>query len=177
MKQKTIQLYDFEELSDEAKERALNDYNENNDYLFLEDYLNEYLNELLEEAEIKTDNSKLFYSLGYCQGDGICFEGNFEYKGFNISVGHQGNYYHKNSVFIEVENPNDDEDDDLKTDLSEILTDEIEAKFQAIYNEICDKIEKAGYEEIEYNQSEENFKELCEANEYTFRATGEMDNF
>jgi len=177
MKQKTIQLYDFDELSDEAKSKALDNHNEHNDHDFLSENLNDYLSQLLEEAEIKTDNAKLFYSLGYCQGDGVCFEGDFEYKGVNISGRHSGNYYHSNSVNIEAEEIENDDDDDLKSDLNEIVQEEAEAEFKEVYQEICDKIEKAGYGEIEYNQSEEAFKEMCDANEYTFESNGIMRNY
>ena len=170
MKTQQINLYEFEELSEEAKVKALDNHNENNDYDFLSDDLTEYLSQLLEENGIKGE-AKLFYSLGYCQGDGVCFEGNFEFKGVNISVKHSGNYYHSNSVNIEADF--EDNGDELKNDLIEA----VENDFKIVFKEICDKIEKTGYSQIEYENSEEAFKELCEANEYTFEANGEMRNF
>ena len=178
MKTTTINLYNFDELSDEAKITALEEHNENNDFDFLSELLNEDLRNLLEENKINSDDEKLFYSLSYSQGDGVCFVGNFEYKGVNIGVKHDnGHYYHNNSVYIEAEEIDDDGDDDLKNDVLKVITDEAEAEFEELYKEICDKIEKIGYSEIEYENSEEAFKELCEANEYTFEKNGIMRNF
>lgn len=80
------QLYTFDELSQEAKDKARAKYNENNEYYFLGDNMAERLHELLEENKIKdlNDTSKagtkptpVFYSLSYSQGDGAMFEGNF----------------------------------------------------------------------------------------------------
>ena len=175
MEQKTIQVYKYEELSDDAKETALNSHIESNDFDFLEESLTEYLKELLTEAKIDGE-AELSYSLSCCKGDGVSFTGNFEYKGVNISVTRNNSHYvHSNSVDIEAE-ADEDDDDDLKNDLIEAVTDEAEAEFKEIFKEICDKIEKVGYSEIEYQNSEESFKENCEANEYTFRENGEMEN-
>jgi len=178
MEEKTIKVYKYEELSDEAKSKALDDYNDDNDYDFLSDILNEDLIQLLEEAKIENENNdaKLFYSLGYCQGDGVCFEGNFKHKGINFNVKHDGHYYHSNSVDIEAEQI-DDSDDDLKNDVKEAVIEEAEAEFTEAYKEICDKIEKSGYEEIEHQRSEEAFKDYCEANERTFLENGKPDYF
>jgi hypothetical protein len=35
------------------------------------------------------------------------------------------------------------------------------------------KLEKSGYDEIEYQQSEANFKELCDGNNWEFLENGE----
>lgn len=37
-------------------------------------------------------------------------------------------------------------------------------------------MEIIGYDYIEYQESEENFREACDANEYTFEADGTMRN-
>jgi len=171
MELKQIEIYEYDELSDDAKEKALSNFNEHNEYDFLSDDLSEYLNVLLEENGIKGD-AKLFYSLSYSQGDGVCFEGYFEYKGISFNVKHDnGHYYHSNSVYIDADF--EDDGDDLKGDVIEAL----ENEFKEVYKEICDKIEKSGYSQIEYERGEENFKELCDANEYTFEKNGTMRNF
>ena len=174
MKQIKINLYDFEELSEPSKIKALEGYNsQNQDYDFMEDNLNEYLKELLIKADIIGD-AQLYYSLSYCQGDGVCFTGDFMFKGINFSVRHNNNhYYHSNSTDIEAE-IDDDDSDDLRSDIIEAVIYEAEADFKEAYKKICDIIEEAGYKEIEYNQSEENFKELCLINEYTFEKDGTM---
>ena len=180
MIQKTINLYKFDELDASAKDKALESWNNQyHDYCFLEESLNEYLKELLIEKGVKIHDDgdfKLYYSLSYCQGDGVCFVGNFELNGRTIFVRHNnGHYYHSNSVYIEVEHEDEDEDE-LRADIIEALEQTAEKEFIEIYDEICDKIEKSGYEQIEYEQSEENFKELCEMNEYTFEIDGTMNN-
>ena len=43
-----------------------------------------------------------------------------------------------------------------------------------IYVPLCLRAEKRGYEEIEYESSEEYFKEECEANEWEFLENGDM---
>ena len=176
MKEKTIKLYDYNELSDKAKVKALENHNEHAELYFLEDDLNDYLSQLLEDAQIKGE-AELFYSLSNCQGDGVCFVGDFEHKGFTFRVSHEGRYYHSNSVNIELIEDDEDDGDDLKADLIEITKDEAEQYFKDAYKEICDKIEKRGYAEIEYEQSEEYFKDICEANEYTFRENGEIEYY
>ena len=51
-----------------------------------------------------------------------------------------------------------------------------EQEFEELYQDICKKMERAGYEHIEWCTSEEVFIESCEANGYTFRENGEMEN-
>ena len=162
MKQIQIQLLDYSELSEDAKSKALENYNQNNSFDFLSEDLNEYLSQLLEDNGIKGD-AKLYYDLSYCQGDGVSFEGNFEYKDVNFSIGNEGR---------DIEADYSDEDE-LKNDLIELL----ESEFIEKYKEICEAVKKNGYSEIEYQESEEAFKDTCEANEYTFEANGEMRNF
>lgn len=175
MKTKQINLYEYDELSDEAQRKALEDFVEHNDYYFLEESLSEYLNQLLEENKVKVFDKKVFYSLGNCQGDGLGFEGNFEFKGININVKHDnGHYYHKNSFNIEVEEVEED-NDDLRTDTLEVLREGIEEDFKELYNNLCDIVEKSGYSEIEHENSEDAFKEYCENNEAFFKENGERE--
>lgn len=177
MKTKTINLYQFEELSETAKEKALNNHNENCEYFGLNDNLNELLNCLLDEHKIKALNkTELFYSLSHCQGDGVCFVGDFQYLGFNFYIRHQGHYYHSKSVNIELEDNTENEfDDHLKEDVLTAVKEDIEEKFNLLYEQICRKIEESGYEEIEYLLSEECFKEDCEANDFMFREDGTLE--
>ena len=43
-----------------------------------------------------------------------------------------------------------------------------------MYKDLCDGLEKRGYEMIEWEDSEENIKEIMEANEYEFDVNGEV---
>jgi hypothetical protein len=170
MKTKQINIYKYDELSDKVKDKVLSYFRDKNEFCFLNDELNESLNELLKDNGVKVlDGLKLMYSLSYSQGDGVMFEGNFQYKGVIFNVKHQGHYYHEYSKTIEYD---DDGEDDLKSDLKQIIFNE----FSELYLEICDKVKKLGYSAIEYENSEESIKDNIDANEYYFRENGEIEN-
>lgn len=170
MQQKTINVYNYEELDEKAKENVLKYFREQEDFYYLEEDLKEYLKQLLEENKIKViQDLKLFYSLSYCQGDGACFIGLFNWKGYEILIKHNSHYYHERSTDIYIYKL--DKDGNEKE-----ATEKTYDSFKELYYSICRKIEKSGYEEIEYRQSEESIKELIEMNEYTFRENGEIEN-
>ena len=82
MEQRTINIYTFDELSDDIKEKVLNKFREQNDYHFLEENLKEELNDKLQAKNItETGETSLRYSLGNSQGDGLSFIGDFEFRG------------------------------------------------------------------------------------------------
>jgi hypothetical protein len=179
MKTKTINIYTIDELNQKAQEKALSNYIENNDYQFLSEDLNERLHELLEENNIKdlNDTSKagtkptpVYYSLSYSQGDGACFEGSFEWKGYNITIKQSGRYYHSNSKDIDF-------NIDMETYQDAETLEKDEEEFETIYQKICKTLEKYGYDFIEYQDSMENFKENCNTNEWTFLADGTLENY
>lgn len=112
-------LYKFEELSKEAKERAIEQWREKG-YDFDDNdaqFLTEDFKEILKERGFY--DPKVYWSLGYCQGDGVCFEGAiepselFKQKGFGrfkelaehigIRVRSDGRMCHSNSMDLEVE--------------------------------------------------------------------------
>src|SRR5271169_3042881 len=67
-------VYKFEELSKEAKKKAIDKWYESEDYPFLgEDIMQEL--EYLDTLKIFED-VKLQYSLSNCQGDGVSFSAN-----------------------------------------------------------------------------------------------------
>jgi uncharacterized protein (DUF302 family) len=185
METKQISIYDFDELGENAKQKVLNRFREGNNYYFLKDDLTEQLHETLKEKGIKIlKDFSLRYSLGYSQGDGFSFVGDFEYKGveFRITPNSWGNHYqHKNSVDIyrmdEDENFEDSDGDiteEIKV-LKERKAEEIYKEFQQVFYNICDKLEKQGYSIIEYEDSDENIKENIKANEYKFRENGDIE--
>lgn len=170
---KKYKVYTFDELSQEAKDKAREDFNNDIDFPFLEDNLREYIHEELEEAGIKvlgiatSDNPSIrpYYSLSYSQGDGLMFEAQLEDKDGNLyTIKHSGHYYHERSTEIVG----------LDQEGNEIDVSEFEEK---IYIPICERIAKRGYDEIEYRQSEEVFAEDCNANDWTFLEDGTMFNY
>jgi hypothetical protein len=167
IEERTIKVYEYNDLNEKAKEKALNWFRENNNYDFLSDDLEEDLKELLRVNKISFDESlKIYYSLSYSQGDGFCFEGDFEYKDYQINIKNSGHYSHKNSVNIEI----------TKED-GEDAKEEIYKEFKNIFDDICDELEKIGYSYIESENSEENFIEMSNANEYKFLEDGSFWKF
>lgn len=171
--------YDLHELTPEAQEVARAKWAEGNDYYFLQDYLNTRLQELLEEKGIKylkyphkEGLPKVLYSLGYSQGDGACFIGEFEYKSITLYITHNFRYYYSKSTTIEAQETKNlgyhiDESEEVYKEVKE---------FKQIYEDICKYIEQEGYSFMEYEDSMEAFAEACEANGYTFTKDGVMDN-
>lgn len=170
--QKEYQLYTFDELDQKAKDKAREAFNRDNDYPFLTDDLRENIYELLKDkgytvqgiATSAKPSIRPFYSLSYCQGDGLMFEATVtDKKGNEYTIKHSGHYYHERSTAISGV---DKEGEDIDTD-----------KFESeIYIPICKEVAERGYSEIEYQDSEESFQSTCEANEYTFLSDGTMFN-
>jgi|TARA_Y100000310_G_C20499048_1_gene722998 hypothetical protein len=159
-------LYNLAELSKEAKEKALNDWNGDNEFPFLEECMNDMLDELLKKYNLKSEDAKCYYSLGYCQGDGAMFEGLIEWRNYYVNIKHSGHYYHYNSKEYTIRTKKTDSEANENT----------HNQFEKIYRKICDELEKVGYDFIEAEQSMDNFQETCKANEYTFLSSGIMMN-
>jgi hypothetical protein len=160
-------VYKFDELKKETQEKVINRFREQNEIEFLEESLTDYMFQLLEEHNLKplNDDAKLYYSLTYCQGDGVCFVGRFNSPlNYLIVINHKGNYYHKRSVEISIMDETGEELQDEK----------VFNIFKNLYEEICDKIEKQGYAIIENENSEETIKENIELNDYEFLENGEV---
>jgi len=176
MKTKTITLYEYSELSPESKKRAHEHYiNEDFDGYALQVYLDNAIEPLLEKYKIvpvstadkkyASKYAKIYYSLAHRQGDGAMFEGTFTWKKWTVNIKQSGHYYHSNSKVIELSNDNGDEP-----------TEADENAFEIIYQAICKELEREGYAQIEDLQSEAYFIEECNANEWTFREDGTLEN-
>lgn len=170
MKQVEVTLYNYSELSDEAKEKALSDRNREYNDPLLQSHMINLLGEKLDWYGIETESDPdVRYSLSHSQGDGFMFIGSFSFKGNRVDIEHHDNlYYHKHTAqmtwpdFVGGEKENEEE--------------EIAEEFITLYRTICDELEALGYDEIEYQTSSEAFEEECDANSYTFEADGEMRN-
>lgn len=97
---KTIKIYNFDELSEEIKQKLIEKEIEYQHELYCEDFLEsdmEYkANELLKKY-FKNNNAtlkKVYYALSYCQGDGAMFEFDLYYYNKHVSIKHYG-YYNK----------------------------------------------------------------------------------
>jgi hypothetical protein len=154
-------IYQFSELSDEAKQKAIDKWYEFEDYPFLEEELTQLVTEKLEEAGVKHNSINLLYSLSYCQGDGLCFTGTIEKDGKRLELTHNYRYYFASSVTMSFTDDEGEEVDDDET-------------LKAVYFNVCKEVEKIGYDIIEYRMTFEEMDEHCEANLYEFDESGIM---
>lgn len=161
---KEYKIYTFDELSKEAKKRALEDWVKSVDYPFLQADLREYIHEELTDKGYTHTEITPLYFLSYCQGDGLMFEGTVTDKNGNTyTIKQSGHYYHEKSTDISGIDKKGDEIDTEKFE-------------KQVYIPICKTVRDRGYDEIKYQESEESFAETCEANEYTFLEDGKMFN-
>jgi hypothetical protein len=161
MKTRTINVYEFSELSEEAKEKAISKWYENEDYPFLEEDLTESLTSLLEQKGCKFEDICVLYSLSYSQGDGLCFTGSISKDGKELKLTHNYRYYFAKSVemaFFDKDGEDVDENKEL----------------QDIYFAVCNEIEKEGYSILEYRMNNTEFSEHCKMNNYEFDEDGNM---
>lgn len=152
-------VYTFDELSDDAKEKARDWWREGNDYPFLSADMRERAGELLKGAGIEATTYRVYYSLGYCQGDGAMIELDGIWNGYGVSVRQSGHYCHEYSTSIEVSDRETGEEVDKKD-------------FQEVYVPLCIELEKYGYRIIEDANSDATVDEDIRANEYTFTEDG-----
>lgn len=167
MKTKTINLYEYQELSEEAKKKALRAWREDgiDEYLF-QVLMDDHLATLLERNGVEratTDHPQIYYSLSYSQGDGAMFIGTFKWKGRDIAITQCDHHYcHSHTASI-VETDENGEETDPPQD------------FVELYHNICKDLEAFGYNTIEELESEERFIEEGNANEWTFREDGRLE--
>ena len=185
MKTKTINLYKFEELTEEQQEKVLDKYRYFNDDTF-ECYVeDEYsMGEIWESGFL---NAQPNYSLNYCQGDGACFEcaefdydkllKDWEYKHKNwiiniikthyqgyIKLNQYGYYYsHAKTRYFGMS------EDFYNTYyyIEGAVNSAIEHIEQLRY-ELSENLTASLYEQLEWLRSDEQIKDSLIANEYYF---------
>lgn len=183
-------VYNFSELSNEAKEKAIK-YFQKNQYEDL--FLDFFVEDCIEKANDKGFNDvKIQYSLGYSQGDGLSFSAHLDISKLlndfkptlktsvsdaiynNISANCEANnghycYASKGDVSIEFENYAREYEN-----LNE-LTNEFQEYVREIYLELCNDFEKNGYAEIGYQTSEEYAIEHFNNNNTEFDEDGNLE--
>lgn len=157
-------VYKFDQLSDEAKEKAREWYREGYDDPMMQSHMINLTGEALEAAGFKVNqyggaDLDVRYSLSYCQGDGFSFLGDIERDGKRYKVTQNSNhYYHEMTMdCVEVD------DEGNETEAPKVLEE---------LRKIAREMARKGYEEIEYQQSAEVVDEVIEANGYTFTSEG-----
>ena len=187
--------YTFDELSDDAKEKLIEKFREDKyEYLNLDYFYDDCVYQL---EELGFVNPKIQYSLGYCQGDGLSFEAD-KYtrledlyikelgKGKEhtaqvladnstfICTGNKGHYCYSSTSDIDlyIENYSST----INTDCENInnVVDIVRGELEDLYVDICSNLEKQGYDEIEYQLSDECIIEDIQCNEYEFTKEGKL---
>ena len=173
------EVYRFKELSQEAKDEAIANWYEHEDYPWLADDLTESCNALLEEEHIK-GNPKLEYSLSYCQGDGLNFTGEFFWRGYRVVITHSWRYPFASASEITLFDKEGEELVSRSARIDSELDKDKHGKrlnqFITIYLDICKRLEKEGYGILGCRMDDKEFSEHCEANEYNFFKDGKMAN-
>ena len=200
MRNVEFKVYYFEELNEEAKKKAIEDYRRGGTWeLWDNDNLGEYFKERLMEYGFY-DDVQIEFSLGYCQGDGVAFYGEIDFsiwlknhqdhftkkelkrlewlneecgvELFTTRNSYGYRYSHYNTMDIKA---NYDEyigfrDSDL---LYEVL-DKVERLLKDEVVELSRDFERIGYEKLEYKNSDGYIIESIVANECEFMEDGSM---
>ena len=160
---KTIQLYTIDELAPAVRDKVLAKFRVDDECEYLPDDLRYKAEELIKEAGIKGDLGRIYYSLSWSQGDGVMFEGSFEWEGYSVVIRHSGRYYHEYSKTFEW--VGDVEPTEAK-----------EREFDLIYVRICGELTRYGYDVIDTAQSDENLIDMIKANDYYFTDKGVLES-
>lgn len=195
MKTISLNLYKFNELTTEAKEKAINDFRETQYENICLDMFSDCAYDQIKDAGFE-GKIKLQYSLGYSQGDGLSFScdylnsdilnslfvdilGTGKQKTIDTIInncsfsnsGNSGRYCYASSGDIDF-----CLDHYSNNDLLNVfsIVEEVKEKIQNIYIDLCNELEKQGYDEIEFQNSDEYIIETIECNDYDFLIDGSI---
>jgi hypothetical protein len=194
-------VFSFNELSEEAKQKAINNYRENDNYMGYDWYsfIYEEYEEIVNQAGF--DEVKFYFSGFWSQGDGAMFE----YKGINDKLrlefietlglsdmrkgwlinntmvsGHgrqQGHYYHENSCWHSIYYEIDNGDLHYTTNFHkwlETFSDGFEEFVIEKYKAIAQEFYRALEKEWDYQNSDEVVTQMLIDNEYDFTSGGKI---
>lgn len=164
---KTYNIYEFDELPQDIRNRVIEREAENIREAEVEDCLKEemelYAQQLLKDYfGEKAIFKNVYYDLSYCQGSGAMIEFDLKCYNKNVKIRHNGgHYYHENSFkIVEV-----DFDDELKRKQYRTLKEKI--------YDINKELEKFGYDFIEKDRTNAAFEQLKDC---LFYENGEIYN-
>ena len=188
----------FSELGREAQEFAVSkerDSPERFDWDDVEFLTEDFKTQL---AEYGFEEAEVFWSLGYCQGDGVAFYGRvhseslkekdpkakqlivaLEAAGDDLYIeitGAKGHYHHWNSMTVEIEFQNETDDEYLPARLKisrPVLRSNLEEHLTEKVKEISRELEESGYAEIEYRHDETTIREELSERKHLYEKDGE----
>lgn len=166
MKTVELKLYTIDELAPDSRQKAIDKWRENDDLPLLDMDMQDHFAEELEKNDFEGEDGELFYSLAYCQGDGVSFTGHFRYRDtYNVHVYSTKDLYcHKYTTSMEI---TDDDGNIVDTEAYEQVRD--------AYYKVCDTLEKIGYEYIDEAYDEDNIVENMRVNGYYFEIDGTIN--
>lgn len=146
-------------------------------------------------AERGFPETEVFWSLGYCQGDGVAFYGSvypedlkekdpnakefieaLEKAGDVLSIwitGENNHYHHWNSMTVEVEFEEEDETLPPRLRIARpVLREDFENYLDDKVREISRELEKSGYAEIEYAHDENTIRDELMERENLYEKDG-----
>lgn len=155
---KTIKIYNFDELPKDIQQELIEKEIEAQANIYCECFL---LEDMEEEARRllqkyfgdKATFKKVYYDLSYCQGSGAMIEFDLIYYNKHVTIEQYGLYYHENSFTI-IENYGEE--------LTEKQYEQLKSKIYWVNKEFA----KAGYNFIEWRETEEEAREFLQENEY-----------
>lgn len=189
---KEVKILSYSELIEEAKSKVRNDYINNLDSSI---FTEQVIEDLREKG---LENLRPYYSLNYCQGDGLCIYGSIDFKEITgelknifyqdfklsdykvlknlkeysqINFNHSGRYYHKHSVDIDIYI-----DGNLSPKSYENhrkVADKLIKNIKEWYLDLCDEYKKWGYEFF-YGITSDELQEYCDTMEYEFLQDGTL---
>ena len=187
----------FPELKPEAQEFAVSTERESPQRFDWDDV--EFLSEDFKTqlAENGFEETEVYWSLGYCQGDGVAFYGRvfaeslkekdwqaralidaLQTAGDEIYIeitGANNHYHHWNSMTVEIEFENETDDEDLPARLKiarPALRENLEEYLTEKVKEISRELEKSGYAEIEYRYDEDAIRSELSEREHLYEKDG-----
>ena len=191
-------VYKFSELSDEAKEKAVEKWNEDGPFEDWWEFVEEDTKNIGALMGITVD--KLYFSGFWSQGDGACFEGSYEYvKGgakavkdetggtdkdllaiaYGLQAEQRRNFYglsasvkQRGHYYHEFCTEIDVQDN--RENAPWQVSDEVEEAIKDLLRDFMRWIYRNLEKEYEYQTSFEAVSETIEANEYEFTAAGKM---
>jgi len=187
----------FRELKREAQDSAVMRERERPDRFDYDDaaFLSEDFK--MQLAERGFPCVEVFWSLGYCQGDGVAFYGSvypedlkekdsqarefiaaLEKAGDVLIIsltGENNHYHHWNSMTVEIEFESETDDEDLPARLKiarPVLRENLEEHLAGRVKEISRELEKSGYAEIEYAYDEDAIRVELQEREHLYEKDG-----
>lgn len=189
----------FSELTRQAQDFAVSEEQNRADRFDWDDA--EFLTEdfTTQLAEYGFEETEVYWSLGYCQGDGVAFYGRvyaeslkekdsqakrlitaLEAAGDSLYIeitGGSGHYHHSNSMTVEVEFESETDDEDLPARLKiarPALRENLEEYLTERVKEISRELEKSGYAEIEYRYDEKTIRNDLTERDHLYEKDGAL---